>query len=116
VGQGVASEKVDYSPDLLAAEALKFIDRSKDGPFFLYLAYTLPHANNEAKQNGMEVPDLGEYGGKDWPENQKRHAAMITRMDGYIGQVLARLKQYGLEKNTLVIFSSDNGPHREGGN
>lgn len=116
VGQGLASMKVDYSHDLMAEEALKFIDREKDHPFFLYLAFTLPHANNEAKQNGMEVPDLGEYKDLDWPENQKRHAAMISRLDRDIGRVMERLKQNGLDQNTLVFFASDNGPHREGGN
>jgi len=116
VGQGLASMKVDYSHDLMADEALKFIDREKANPFFLYLAFTLPHANNEAKQNGMEVPDLGEYKDLDWPENQKRHAAMISRLDRDIGRVMSRLKRNGLDENTLVIFTSDNGPHREGGN
>jgi arylsulfatase A-like enzyme len=116
VGQGLASVKVDYSHDLMADEALKFIDREKAHPFFLYLAFTLPHANNEAKQNGMEVPDLGEYKDLDWPENQKRHAAMISRMDRDLGRVMERLKQNGLDQNTLVFFASDNGPHREGGN
>jgi len=116
VGQGVASLKVDYSHDLIAKEALDFIDREKGRPFFLYLAMTLPHANNEAKQNGMEVPDLGDYAGMDWPERQKQHAAMISRMDADVGRVLERLKRHGIDDNTLVIFTSDNGPHREGGN
>lgn len=116
VGQGVASEKREYSHDLIAGEGLTWIDQNKDRPFFLYLAYTLPHANNEARQNGMEVPDLGEYASLDWPENQKRHAAMITRLDREVGRVLDRLKQHGLDERTLVIFTSDNGPHREGGN
>jgi len=116
VGQGIASARVDFSHDLMAEEALKFIDREKANPFFLYLAFTLPHANNEAKQNGMEVPDLGEYKDLDWPENQKRHAAMISRLDRDIGRVMERLKQHGLDQNTLVFFTSDNGPHREGGN
>jgi arylsulfatase A-like enzyme len=116
VGQGLATVKVDYSADLVADEALKFIDREKDHPFFLYLAATLPHANNEAKQQGMEVPDLGEYKDLDWPLNQKRHAAMISRLDRDVGRVLERLKQYGLDQDTIVFFASDNGPHREGGN
>lgn len=116
VGQGVASVKVDYSHDLMAEEALRFIDREKAKPFFLYLAFTLPHANNEGKQDGMEVPDVGEYKDLDWPENQKRHAAMISRLDRDVGRVLERLKQNGLDQNTLVFFASDNGPHREGGN
>jgi arylsulfatase A-like enzyme len=64
----------------------------------------------------MEVPDLGEYAKTDWPANQKAHAAMIARMDADIGRVLERLKKHGLDNNTVVFFSSDNGPHREGGN
>ncbi len=115
-GQGVATKKVDYSHDLIANEALSFIDRNKDKPFFLYMPLTIPHANNEARNKGMEVPDLGIYKDKDWPETQKQHAAMITRMDTNIGQVLARLEKYGIDENTIVFFTSDNGPHREGGN
>jgi len=114
-GQGVATKKVQYSHDLLAEEALKFIERSKDGPFFLYLALTIPHANNEARSKGMEVPDHGIYKDTDWPEPQKGHAAMISLMDRDIGRLLEKLKALGLDGRTLVIFTSDNGPHHEGG-
>ena len=113
---GVATKRVDYSHDLCAKEALAFIERSKDNPFFLYLAFTIPHANNEAGNKGMEVPDYGIYTEKDWPEPQKGHAAMITRMDGDIGRLFAKLKDLGIDDDTFVFFSSDNGPHREGGN
>jgi arylsulfatase A-like enzyme len=116
VGQGVASKRVDYSPDLMTREALTFLESNKDRPFFLYLAYTLPHANNEAGNKGMEVPDYGTFLNRNWPEPQKGLAAMITHLDNDVGQVLDRLKQLGLEDNTLVCFSSDNGPHKEGGN
>lgn len=115
-GQGVATKKVDYSHDLMAAEATKFINDNKDKRFFLYLALTIPHANNEARKKGMEVPDLGIYKEKDWPEAQKGHAAMITRMDSDIGKLFAQLKELGIDDNTVVFFTSDNGPHREGGN
>ncbi len=115
-GQGVASKKVEYSHDLIMDEALKWVDANHKGPFFLYLALTTPHANNEAGKAGMEVPDLGIYKDKDWPEPQKGHAAMITRMDTDIGRLMALLKKLGIDDNTLVIFTSDNGPHREGGN
>jgi len=110
----VATKRVEYSHDLFTEEALAFVERNKDNPFFLYLAYTIPHANNEAGRKGMEVPDYGIYVDKDWPEPQKGHAAMITRMDGDIGRLFDRLKELGLDENTLVMFSSDNGPHKEG--
>jgi arylsulfatase A-like enzyme len=114
-GAGVATEKVEYSHDLLAEEALKFVRQNKHGPFFLYLAVTIPHANNEAGRKGMEVPDYGIYAEKDWPEPQKGHAAMITRLDRDLGRLLETLEDLGIDENTLVFFSSDNGPHCEGG-
>jgi arylsulfatase A-like enzyme len=112
---GVATKRVQYSHDLFTAEALKFVGENKDKSFFLYLAYTIPHANNENKPNGMEVPSYSPYADRDWPDPQKGHAAMITRMDGDIGRLFARLKALGLDEKTLVLFSSDNGPHKEGG-
>ncbi|MCP5113248.1 MAG: arylsulfatase [bacterium] len=135
-GMGVATKRVDYSHDLFATEALAFVDQNTGGPFFLYLAFTIPHANNQAdpkntdpgpgvipedmplhrERLGMEVPDAGEYQERDWPGPQKGTAAMISRMDADIGRVLDRLKQHGLDENTIVFFSSDNGPHKEGGN
>jgi arylsulfatase A-like enzyme len=117
-GQGVATVRKVYAPNRITEETLAFIDRQKGSkaPFFLYYTPTLPHANNEAKQKGMEVPDYGAYADKDWPEPQKGLAAMITRLDSYVGQVFERLKANGLDDNTLVLFTSDNGPHREGGN
>ena len=112
---GVATKRMEYSHDLFAEEALGFVEEKKDNPFFLYLALTIPHANNEAGNKGMEVPSLEPYTDKDWPEPQKGHAAMITRMDGDVGRLMAKLKELGLDKNTLVMFTSDNGPHKEGG-
>ena len=112
---GVATKKVEYSHDLFAEEALRFVEKNKDNTFFLYLPFTIPHANNEAGNKGMEVPSYGPYTDKDWPEPQKGHAAMITRMDGDIGRLMAKIKTLGLDENTFVFFSSDNGPHKEGG-
>jgi arylsulfatase A-like enzyme len=114
---GLASKKVDYSHDLCSQAALDLI-KKQDRPFFLFISYTIPHANNEAGQfgeHGMEVPDNGIYTEKNWPEPEKSKAAMISRMDRDIGKIFARLQQLGLDKDTLVMFSSDNGPHKEGG-
>jgi arylsulfatase A-like enzyme len=114
-GAGVSSNKLDYSPDLFTAEALSFIEKSSKAPFFLYLNYIIPHANNEAKGQGMEVPDLGEFASKDWPAPEKAKAAMITRLDRDVGRLMKLLKKLGLESDTVVLFASDNGPHKEGG-
>ncbi|HMV51207.1 MAG TPA: arylsulfatase, partial [Blastocatellia bacterium] len=114
-GSGISSNRLDYAPDLFTAEALKFIEQNSKDSFFLYLSYISPHANNEAKAKGMEVPTLAEFAAKNWPEPEKGKAAMITRMDGDIGRLMALLKQLGIEENTVVFFTSDNGPHKEGG-
>jgi arylsulfatase A-like enzyme len=114
-GSGVSDNKLDYSHDLFTQEAIGFLEKNAGGPFFLYLSYTLPHANNEARAKGMEVPDLGEFAGKDWPDAEKAKAAMITRMDRDVGRLMERLQRLGIDDNTVVFFSSDNGPHREGG-
>jgi arylsulfatase A-like enzyme len=63
----------------------------------------------------MEVPDLGPYKDKDWTVQQKGHGAMIDRMDRDIGRIMARLAELSIDRNTLVFFTSDNGPHKEGG-
>ncbi|GMV93120.1 MAG: arylsulfatase [Candidatus Hydrogenedentota bacterium] len=116
--KGVAIERETYSHDLFAQEALDFVNRHQDEPFFLYFALTTPHANNEggrATGDGMEVPDYGSYAEKEWANPQKGHAAMITRMDQDVGRLMDRLKELGIDENTIVFFTSDNGPHREGG-
>lgn len=112
-------QRTQYSHDLFTREALRFVEKHKAQPFFLYLAYTIPHANNErqrAEGMGMEVPDYGCYADRDdWNVGQKGHAAMIDRMDRDIGRLMALLADLKIDENTVVMFSSDNGPHKEGG-
>ncbi len=93
-----------YSHDLIEAETLKFIDQqAKSGkPFFCYAAWTLPHGN-------FEIPSHAAFADRPWPEPVKIHAAMIARLDESVGKVMAKLREVGAERNTLVIFSSDNG-------
>ncbi len=94
--------KTDYSHDLLTAEALSFIRDNRDNPFFLYLPYTIPHAK-------FQVPELGRYADRHWPLVKKAIAAMISRMDRDVGRILDLIKSLGLDEDTLVIFTSDNG-------
>lgn len=117
-GAGVAKDPLDFVPDLMAQEVLKWVEQNKEQPFFLYWSLITPHANNEGTRHGrgQEVPDLGQYKDKPWPEPDRAHAATITRLDADLGRLLELLKKLNLDENTLVIFSSDNGPHREGGN
>jgi arylsulfatase A-like enzyme len=115
-GGGYATKAVQFADDLLAEKAIEFVQTPHEKPFFLYWSLVVPHANNERTgrlKNGAEVPDFGPYADKDWPDPDKGQAAMITRMDGQIGQLLDALKAKQLDQNTLVIFTSDNGPHNE---
>jgi arylsulfatase A-like enzyme len=113
-----------YSHDLFSKAALNFIQNNKPErlnqfrPFFLYLAYTIPHANNEEGQrtgNGMQVPSDAPYSNERWPQVEKDKAAMITRLDTDIGRLFQKLRELKIEDNTVVFFTSDNGPHQEGG-
>jgi len=114
-GAGVAEKKIDFVPHLCQKEVIQFIDKNKEKPFFLYYALNIPHANNEGGRNGMEVPSYGEFADTDWPDSEKGFAAMIRYIDEYVKEIFDKLKEAGLDKKTLVIFTSDNGPHQEGG-
>lgn len=111
----------DYSADVIHAEALKFLRANKDNPFFLYVPSTIPHMS-------LQVPDdaLAEYAGKldDTPYKGERrylphqyphacYAAMVSRLDKHVGEILAELDHHGLTENTIVVFTSDNGAAAE---
>ncbi len=128
-GDGFAT----YAPKMIHEQALKFIEDNKDKPFFLYYPNVIPHAElllpeeNLAEFRGQFLPEkefkgaepgdknfrIGGYGTQ--PEGHAAFAAMVTLLDKQVGEVLAKLKELGLDENTIVIFSSDNGPHLEGG-
>ncbi|MES2002994.1 MAG: arylsulfatase [Bacteroidota bacterium] len=120
-----------YAPDLIQQKALAFIDANTTKPFFLFLAYTLPHAGLQLpagdtsferyKQQFKETaqPVKKEWNGTGYqpqPYPRAAYAAMVSRLDRYVGEVVAKLKALHIDQNTLIIFSSDNGPHAEGGN
>ena len=97
-----------YSHDILADKALDFIKTNKDTSFFMYVPFTIPHTK-------FQVPDLGIYENKDWEDNHKIQAAMITRMDKDIGRIMDLLKELNIDEKTIVFFTSDNGAHGSGG-
>ena len=88
--------------DLFTEFALEFVRRHRDGPFFLYLPYTVPHGR-------YEVPDDRPYSDKAWETDARNYAAMVTRLDGDVGKILALLKELKIDSNTIVFFCSDNG-------
>ncbi len=120
-GERVTLHGGTYSHDLLTREALAFIRRGEDErPFFLYLAYTLPHANNELTRktgNGMQVPSDAPYTREPWTPQQRNYAAMVTRLDADVGELIRLLKEMDIDRETFVVFTSDNGPQgrEEGG-
>ncbi len=124
LGENSAGRKGRYIPDLLTTAALNFLRINQPDrvnhyrPLFLYLATTIPHANNEEGSrtgNGMQVPSDAPYSDEPWPQPEKNKAAMITRMDADIGKLMAKLRELKIDDNTVVFFTSDNGPHKEGG-
>lgn len=117
-GAGYATNRVVYAGDLFLKESLNFIESNKDRPFFLFMSVVVPHANNERRQalgDGEEVPDYGIYKDMNWTDQNKGHAAAITRLDSHVGEILKKLDELGIAENTIVFFSSDNGPQKEGG-
>lgn len=110
--------KGQYAHDLFTQAATNFVRVSKYFSFFLFLPYTIPHANNELGRktgNGMEVPNDAPYTKEDWPQPEKNKAAMITRLDRDVGILMDQLKKLDVDDNTIIFFTSDNGPHKEGG-
>ncbi len=116
-----------YSQDLFTAEALRFLEAHEDGPFFLYLPYCLPHADLDVPEDSLAV-----YRGKlgdetayvenprgrvynDQPTPRAAYAAMVSRLDREVGRILESLAALGIDEQTLVLFSSDNGASSEGG-
>ena len=121
-----------YAPNLIHDKAIEFIEKNKDNRFFMFYCTTIPHAELSAPDDYMAkfrnkfLPEksfkgidsgpnyrLGSYGSQ--PEVHAAFAAMVTLLDDKVGEIVTELKKLGIEKNTLIIFSSDNGPHIEGG-
>ncbi|PST84546.1 sulfatase [Pedobacter yulinensis] len=125
----VPVDSAKYAQDLIMDKALKFIGDNHEKPFFLYLPLTLPHAELRVTDSLMRQFQNADGSSKFTPETPfegKNHydsqaqphaafAAMIHRLDADVGRVLDKLEQLGLDKNTYVFFTSDNGPHKEGG-
>lgn len=101
-----------YSHDILTNGALQFIRESQDEPFFLYVAYTLPHFSSKSEdEHGLTVPSTEPYTDKEWPEYAKKYASMINMLDQDVGRIALLINELSLTDNTLIIFTSDNGGH-----
>lgn len=108
----------DFAPDLIADEAVKFIEQNRDKPFFLYFPTTIPHLALQVPEDSLrpfegKFDDQPYVGGNGYlPHRTPRaaYAAMITRLDGYVGRMVDKLNELGIADNTIVVFTSDNGP------
>lgn len=122
------ARRTQYSADLIHRKALQWIDNQDHAhPFFGFFTYTLPHAelaqpadsllDGYKRQFFIDKTWGGSEGSRYNPSDHThaQFAAMVTRLDAYVGEILAKLKEKGLDENTMVIFTSDNGPHSEGG-
>lgn len=129
------TKKEQYAQDIIHRKALRFIQDNASHPFFAFLPYVLPHAElvnpqdsilNIYKEHiepgkpyvGIDRPGRPSFKNGAYCSSQEPHAdfaAMVSRLDAYVGEIIDELKRQGLEKNTIVMFSSDNGPHSEGG-
>jgi len=121
-------KRQQYAHDLITEETLNFVKNNKDNPFFVYLAYTIPHAELLVPEDSMNEYEgqfketayvnngsggMGGYASQDKPK--AAFAGMVSRMDRDIGKLMELLKELGIDDDTIVMFSSDNGPHLEGG-
>lgn len=121
-----------YAPELIHKEVLNFITENKSSPFFCYYAIIQPHAEMFAQEEYMEKyrgkflpesayegvddgPGFRRYAYGSQPEAHAAFAAMVNTIDDYVGDIVAELEALGVAENTLIIFTSDNGPHTEGG-
>ncbi len=112
-----------YAPDLIADEALRFIRDNAEHPFFLYYPTIVPHVAIQVPEDSLaeyedefvETPYLGDQSYLPHPTPRAAYAAMITRMDRNVGRVLDLVAELGLDDNTIIMFSSDNGPTWVGG-
>lgn len=113
----------DYCTEGMISTALGFIEENKDKPFFLYYATPIPHVSIQVPQEDYEqykdtfddTPYLGEKGYLPHPQPRAGYAAMVSHMDRNVGKIMDRIAALGLDENTLIIFTSDNGPTFNGG-
>ncbi|MFT5499375.1 MAG: arylsulfatase A [Kiritimatiellia bacterium] len=102
IPENANGQKKVYAQELIQQDVLKWVDAHAGNPFMLFYAITLPHGR-------YEIDDQGIYQDKDWTEQEKNYAAMVTRIDSDVGALVELLKKKGIDKNTLLVFSGDNG-------
>lgn len=125
-------KKDQYAPELIHQKVLSFLEKNRDTTFFMYVPTIIPHAELAApdsiiaKYRGKFLPEKEFKGTDDGPnyrngyyesqtESHAAFVAMIEVLDNQVGEIMDKVKELGIEDNTIVVFTSDNGPHKEGG-
>jgi arylsulfatase A-like enzyme len=106
---GIVGPRGVYSQELFVDEILDFIRRSNDDPFFIYFPTQVPHGRSPADGDEMQLPDIGPYADREWPHLEKLYAAAITRLDSDVSRIVRQLKDRGIDDQTLILLTSDNG-------
>jgi arylsulfatase A-like enzyme len=106
---GILGDRGTYSQELFMGGILDFIRKNKDEPFFIYFPTQIPHGRSPADGDQIQLPGLGPYADRNWTHLEKLYAACLTRLDTDIGRIIGELKSQGIDDNTLVILTSDNG-------
>ncbi|MDP3914589.1 MAG: arylsulfatase [Bacteroidota bacterium] len=104
-------ERKQFSQELFTKKALGYIEENKANPFFLYFSVVIPHDNGEAPEGKKysDIPSFAPYENEAWTESEKGYATMVTYLDNEVGKIMNQLKSLGLDENTLIVFTSDNG-------
>lgn len=106
IKENEGDKRIKHNTDISTDDAIKFIQRNKENPFFLYLAYDAPHEPYNMEETAW-------YDEEEWDMNTKRYASLVTHMDQAIGRLVTELDRLGLRENTVIIFASDNGAAKQ---
>ncbi len=106
---GIVGDKGVYSQDLFVDEIENYIRENRDSTFFIYFPTQIPHGRSPNDGDEIQLPEIGQYASRDWTHLEKLYAACVSRLDSDIGRIISVLKELGIEENTIIFFTSDNG-------
>ena len=106
---GIVGNRGTYSQELFMADMLDFIRANKDAPFFIYFPTQIPHGRSPDDGDEIQLPGIGPYADREWTHLEKLYAASLTRLDADVGRILRELKAQGIDQDTVILLTSDNG-------
>jgi len=106
---GIVGDKGTYSQDLFIQEILSFMRENRDSTFFIYFPTQIPHGRSPRDGDEIQLPDIGQYADREWTHLEKLYAAAISHLDDHVGLIVEELINLGIDNNTVIFFTSDNG-------